>query len=226
MVLLALLPLLPLGRYLLPLVAPAPIYPDFVRALQSQHLGRAVGMVLLWAFVFSASLVIVARWNYPAFELGVLNASNYRSEMFVWIETGFGREGDWRQFLPQHLMHLVIFLLVARVFGGYAALCLGSYLVAYMSIFVAAVSLASHRPVLGAVVSWFPWAICRVVGFVALGTVLARWRRVKSSERYTAGERSWLVVGASGILLDWLLKATLAERYRVLLQGWIAGSSP
>jgi hypothetical protein len=224
--LLVLLPMLPFGRYLLPLLAPALIYPEFSRALRNGNLARAFWIAILWAFCFSAVLVFLAEWNYPKMEAGVLFAKEYREEMFSWLATGRGREGDWRQFLPQHLLHLGVFVFVARVFGGYLALALGSFLIAYMSVFVAAVALASHRPVVGAVVAWFPWAVCRVVGFVALGTILARRQLLRSSGVFSIQERRWFALAATAILLDWLLKALLAEPYRQLLQGWIEAPKP
>ena len=62
-----------------------------------------VGLTLLWP---------------QAMESAVWRGEAYRDEMFGWIRTGAGVEGDIRQFLPVHLMHLGLFCLLSLVSGG------------------------------------------------------------------------------------------------------------
>ena len=83
----------------------------------------------------------------------ILEARVTAQEMFGWIATGEGKENEWRQFLPEHLLHLGVFLLLTWASGGYLGLVLGAALVAYMSYFVGSYAVASGHPFLG---SWPP----------------------------------------------------------------------
>lgn len=221
------LPLLPLGGFLLPLLAPGLIWIDFREALEQRRYGRAWRIATSWAMAVSFGVVVATLALPHPMQEGVLGAHAYRQEMFTWIETGVGREGNWREFLPQHLLHLAVFLLLTRLVGGYAGLALGAGLVAYMSVFVAAIGLASGRLLIGPIAAWFPWALVRVGGFIALGAVTAGARLRRKGERvWGRQEIRWAGIGAVCILLDWFLKAWLAPAYRKLLATWLASPLP
>lgn len=206
----------------MPFVAPLLLWPGFARAVRARDYGRAFTRGIAWAALLSLGVILFVRW-FPALAAeGIVNGEAYRREMFSWIETGVGREADWRQFLPQHLLHLGAFAALTAASGGYLGLVLGAFLTSYMSYFVASFAAAAAQPVTGAIVAWVPWSVVRVLAFVALGTVLARPVLVGRLDRFGRREKLWLAAAGGGILLDWWLKATLAPAYGELLRRWLA----
>ena len=94
--------------------------------------------------------------------------------MFGWIATGEAPENHPAVFIPIHLLHLAVFLVLAWASAGYLGLVLGAFLVGYMSYFVGCYAVASAHPLLGAVAAWVPWSVLRVFAFVLLGCLFAR----------------------------------------------------
>jgi hypothetical protein len=234
--LLLLTPLLPLlaavpgGRWALPLAAPLTLYPSFRRrVLERDYLG-AWTLGIVWAFLLSAGVILlVFGWPEAARE-GILNGEPYRQEMFGWIATGAGPENDWRRFLPQHLLHLGVFLLLTWVSGGYLGLALGAALMGYMSYFVGSYAAASGHPFLGSAAAWVPWSVVRVFAFVLLGTLFSRPLLVRRVWPFERIEHRLMALAASGILLDLLLKAFFAPGYGLFLRrmatSTLAGYTP
>ena len=234
--LLLLTPFLPLlaavpgGKWVLPLVAPLTLYPSFRRrVLERDYLG-AWTLGLVWAFLLSAGVILLVFWMPEAARTGILNGEPYRQEMFDWIATGVGPENDWRRFLPVHLLHLGVFLLLTWVSGGYLGLALGAALVGYMSYFVGAYAAASGHPFLGSVAAWVPWSVVRVFAFVLLGTLFSRPLLVRRVWPFDRPEVRLMALAASGILLDVLLKAFFAPGYglflRQMARSAVAGYTP
>ena len=66
-----------------------------------------------------------------------------------------------------------------------------------------------------------PWSVVRVLAFVALGCALARpmlTRRWSPPDRH---ERRWIAVALAGIVIDLVLKSTLAPTYGRFLRSWL-----
>jgi hypothetical protein len=152
------------------------------------------------------------------FREGILRGEPYRQEMFGWIATGIGPESDWRRFLPQHLLHLAVFVVLTWLSGGYLGLSLGALLVAYMSYFVGAYAEASGHPLLGPLVAWVPWSVIRVFAFVLLGALFSRPLLVRRAWPFEALEYRLMGLGAAGIATDILMKTLLAPTYGTLLR--------
>jgi hypothetical protein len=251
----ALLALVPGGRFLLPLLAPLTVYPAFARRVrEGDHFG-AWRLGLLWAALLSAAVVaLVLLWPEAAAR-GILHGEAYRREMFGWISTGLAPENDWRQFVPQHLLHLGVFLLLSWASGGYLGLVMGGMLVGYMSYFVgsyarvvalaAAVAKTGGAAVaagavsktglaaaanpwaagaLAALAAWVPWSVVRVLAFVLLGSLFARPLLVRRPWPFTAQEYRLLLLAASGLAADILIKAALAPGYGRFLRQMAGGA--
>jgi hypothetical protein len=215
---LPLLAMAPGGKWVLPLVAPLTLYPSFRRrVLDRDHLG-AWTLGVVWAFLLSAGVILLVFWRPDAAREGILNGEPYRQEMFNWIATGAGPENDWRRFLPQHLLHLGVFLLLTWVSGGYLGLALGAALMGYMSYFVGSYAAASGHPFLGSVAAWVPWSVVRVFAFVLLGTLFSRPLLVRRVWPFERGEHGLMALALSGILMDILLKAFFAPGYGLFLR--------
>lgn len=225
--LLGLTPLVPLvglvpgGRWLVPLVAPLPLWPIFSRAVREGRFGQAFGFSMLWTVLLSASVIAFTQVAPQSAAGAILNAEPYRREMFGWLETGVGKETTPARFIPEHLLHLGGFVVLTALSGGYLGLALGAALVGYMSYFVGAFAASAAAPVAGALVAWVPWSVIRVLSFVALGVVLARPLLVRRAWPMPPRDRRWILVALAGILTDIVVKTLLAPAYGRFLASWL-----
>jgi hypothetical protein len=222
-VLVPLLAAVPGGGWLLPLVAPLTVYGWFARRVRFGDYLGAWGIGMAWAGLLSLGVVLlVILW--PEAARGIVHGEPYREEMFRWIETGFGRESRPAEFVPQHLLHLVAFVLLTWSSGGFLGLALGAFLVAYMSYFVGSFAVAADALVVGPVVAWVPWSVLRVAAFVLVGVVFAKPLLARRPWPFGRRELLLLALAASGILGDLLIKALAAPDYGLFLRGFLAGS--
>jgi hypothetical protein len=207
-------------RWFLPLIAPLAVYPEFARRVRDDDPIGAWRLGMLWAVALAIGVMSLTLALPEWAAAGVVNGTAYRDEMMGWIESGVGRENEWRAFLPQHALHLGVFLALTVVSGGYLGLALGAGLMAYMSFFVASFAAAAPQvlPALGA--AWVPWSILRVMAFVLLGVLFARpvLHRSRDAPLFGRRERGLLLLALSGIVGDVVLKAIAAPRYSVLLR--------
>jgi hypothetical protein len=219
---------LALGQpWLLPLLNTLPAYALMALLLRRGQRGQAVTSTLVWAAALAVcGTLSFALWPSDPGSL-VLNGPAYREEMFHWIRTGEGSEGNWRLFLPQHLAHLGAFLVLSLATASAVSMCMGAVLMNYMDYYVASLARAGVPGTTALLFGWQPWAICRVAAFCTLGAVLAEpllsrlWRYDHPGLR---AARPYLLGAAAGILLDWLLKAALAPTWgQVLYRALAAG---
>lgn len=221
-----LLAALPGGQWLLPLLAPLTLYPAFVERVRERDYFKAWQLGIAWAALLSVGVIALTFWMPEAARAGILNGEPYRQEMFTWINTGAGRENDWRAFLPTHVLHFAIFLVLAWVSGGYLGLVLGAVLMGYMSYFVGSYAAASGHPFLGSIAAWVPWSVLRVLAFVLFGTLFARPLLVRRIWPFEREEGKLMALAASGLLADVLIKAFFARGYGVFLRQMAEGLLP
>jgi hypothetical protein len=215
------LPLLVLvtgGGWALPLVAPLTLWFAFRERVREADYYRAWTLGIAWAFLLSVGVIVLALWLPDAARAGILHGESYRQEMFGWIATGEGPENDPAAFIPQHLLHLAIFLVLTWASGGYLGLALGAALVAYMSYFVGSYAAASGHPFLGSVAAWVPWSVLRVCAFVLLGTLFSRPLLARRPWPFGRREYRLMALAASGILADILIKTFCAPAYGLFLR--------
>ena len=93
--------------------------------------------------------------------------------MFAWVLTGQGAESTPSQFIPQQAGHAALFSALALATGGAVAMPMGAVLMNYMGHYVGALAATSRRPALTMILGWHPWAVIRVISFVAIGVVLS-----------------------------------------------------
>ena len=215
--LLPLLVFLPGGGWALGLLSPLTLYPSFAPRVRERDYASAWRLGMLWALLLSVGVILLV-FLFPDTARGIIQGETYRQEMFGWIATGEGKENDWRQFLPEHLLHLGVFLLLTWLSAGYLGLVLGALLVAYMSYFVGSFAVASGQPVLGSIAAWVPWSVVRVGAFVLFGTLFARPLLVRRLWPFERRELRLMAVGAAGILADLLIKTFFARPYGVFLR--------
>ncbi len=225
--LVALLALVPGGRWILPLVAPLTLYTWFARRVRFGDYFGAWKLGMVWAGLFSLGVIVLTYLAPDATGDGILYGEPYREEMFGWIESGIGKENTPSAFIPEHLLHLGLFVLLTWVSGGYLGLVLGAGLVAYMSYFVgsygAAGEVGSLQWLAGPVVAWVPWSVLRVAAFVLLGTLFARPLLTRRPWPWRRPEYLLFLLALSGILGDIALKTLTAPSYGLFLRqlaGW------
>lgn len=223
---LPLLAALPGGKWLFPLLAPLALYPAFAERVRERDYFKAWQLGIAWAALLSAGVIALTFWMPDAARAGILNGEPYREEMFTWINTGIGRESDWRAFLPTHALHFAIFLVLTWVSGGYLGLVLGAVLTGYMSYFVGSYAMASGHPLLGSLAAWVPWSVLRVLAFVLFGCLFARPLLVRRVWPFEREELKLMALAASGLLGDVLIKAFFAPGYGVFLRQLARGVLP
>ena len=216
--LLILLVLVPGGGWALVLLAPLTLYPSFAERVRERDYAGAWRLGMLWALLLSAGVILaVFALPGPTAER-IVEGERYRQEMFSWIATGEGKENEWRQFLPEHVLHLAGFVLLTWLSGGYLGLVLGALLTAYMSYFVGSYAAASGHPLLGSVAAWVPWSVIRVFAFVLLGSLFARPLLVRKAWPFDRREYRLMAVALAGIATDVLMKIFLARHYGLFLR--------
>lgn len=212
-VLLPLLAAVPGGRWALPILAPLTVYPAFAARVRARDYLGAWTVGVAWAALLSAGVILLVHFLPGAARAGILHGDAYRREMFGWVATGEAPENHPAVFIPQHLLHLGLFLVATWISGGYLGLVMGAALVDYMSYFVGSYAVASGHPALGAVAAWVPWSVLRVAAFVLLGALVSRPLLVRRAWPFTRLEYQLMAFAASGLLADILIKALLAPAY-------------
>lgn len=215
---LPLLALLPGGGWALALLSPLTLYPSFVPRVRERDYWGAWRLGILWALLLSLGVILLVFLMPEAAGKGIVEGERYRQEMFGWIATGEGKENEWRQFLPEHLRHLAVFLLLTWASGGYLGLVLGALLTAYMSYFVGSYAAASGHPFLGSLAAWVPWSVIRVCAFVLFGAVFARPLLIRKMWPFERMEYRLMALAAAGIAADILIKVTVARPYGLFLR--------
>ncbi|MBI4481510.1 MAG: hypothetical protein HY652_01335 [Acidobacteria bacterium] len=207
---------LALDPYVVPVVNALLIFPVFYRHLRRQAHRRNFCLMLFWAVCLSLSATL-ATFYLPAWTADrILWGPTYAREMFVWIETGMGAEGDYRQFVPQHLAHAALFAALTSASGGLLGLLMGSILLNYMSFYVGTLLVASHAHLFALLFGWPVWAVLRVMGFVALAIPLSELFYRMLRRWPSSGRVAWqfAVAGVALLLLDMFLKFGLHEHWR------------
>jgi hypothetical protein len=215
---LPLLAMLPGGRWVLPLAAPLTLWFAFRERVRSRDYLGAWTLGMVWAVLLSAGVILWVRWWPEAARAGILHGEDYRREMFGWISTGVAPENSPRLFIPQHLLHLTLFLILTWASGGYLGLVLGALLVAYMSDFVGSYAVASGHPLLGSTLAWVPWSVVRVCAFVLLGALFSRPLMERRAWPFERWEVRLMLLALVGIVVDLLVKALFAPSYGIFLR--------
>jgi len=217
-VFLPLLVVVPGGKWALPLLAPLTVYFPFLQRVRERDYLGAWSLGLAWALLLSLGVILLVFWLPDVARSGILHGEAYRQQMFGWVATGEAPENDWRQFLPQHLLHLGVFLLLTWATAGYLGLALGAGLVGYMSYFVGSYAVATGHPFLGSMAAWVPWSVVRVCAFVLLGTLFARPLLVRRVWPFGGREHRLMALAFAGILADIVIKTLAAPAYGLFLR--------
>ena len=210
---------------LMPFLNTAASYPFMVLALRRGRPRLAIARMLLWALTMGVCATLLSYAQPSATGTLFLNAEAYRVEMFRWVMTGSGAESTPALFIPQHVLHAVVFSLLALATGGVLAMPMGAMLMNYMGHYVGALAASSRQPPLTMLFGWHPWAVIRVVSFVTLGVVLSA-PVISRVGRFTIDlrpARPLVIAACGGLVADIVLKTLLAptwQRLLLRLVGW------
>ena len=210
---------------LVPFLNVAPAFPFMIASLRRGRVAEAVWRMLVWAAALAVCATAISYLDTSAAGRLFVHGESYRREMFEFLLTGDGPEGDIRRFLPQHAAHAAVFCGLALATGGLLAMPLGAVLMNYMAYYVGALGAASAHPWQAMVLAWVPWALIRIAGFVTLGVVLAGpvlGRILRFDCRLRDGTR-WMALAGAALLADVALKWTLAASWREMIRnaaGW------
>jgi len=200
---------------------------QMARALRAGRTRRAVAVMLIWAVTMGVTATSMAAlgWSRTRDGRDLFLRPSYRGEMIAWVLTGQGAEGEPAVFVPRHLGYAAVFSAAAVATGGVLAMPMGAVLMNQMGDYVGTMAAMSAHPWTSAVLGWHPWAVVRVTGFVMIGVVLSGvlLSRVQRFPFSLRADRRWLLMGAALVILDILLKWTLAPAWRVILKdmaGW------
>lgn len=210
-----------LGKFLLPWVQAAAVFPLYWYTLSRGNWRQTASLMLGWAVLLAVLVGLLSFLATGFMETKILNGAAYKKEMFHWVSTGAGPEGDVRQFLPQHALHFLIFAVLTLVSGGFLGLVMGSSLMNYMSFYVGALLVEADSFIGVLLLAWPPWAIVRVTGFILVAMafsplVLSRFFPERSDRRQI---RFYSILGVSLLLLDVILKWRLAGTWQELLKS-------
>ncbi len=206
---------------LVPFLNVAPAFPFMVVSLRRGRVAEAVWRMLVWAAALAVCASTVSYLRTADAGRVFLHGEAYRREMFEFLLTGHGPEGDIRLFLPQHLGHAAVFCALALATGGLLAMPLGAMLMNYMGYYAGALGAASAHPWKAMALAWVPWAVVRIAGFVTLGVVLAGpvLERVLGFKYRLRDQGPWIGLAAAALLADVALKWALAPSWREMIRG-------
>ncbi len=207
---------------LLPAATTAAIYPLYLADLRAGRNWRAAGHVLLWALSSTATMIGLTALLGERIGPLVLHGESYRREMFEWIRTGAGPEGDPRLFLVPKIREIFVFSALSLASAGLLGLFLGSFLLNYMNYYVGCLVMSARPGMIWVplIFGWPVYAIIRVVGYVNLGVVLSipLLRLLRQTDLSLRDARGQLALALVCIALDFALKATVANAvYRPIL---------
>lgn len=199
--------------------------PFMALALRRGAVRLAIARMLVWALALGVCATLLSYGRPAATDTLFLNGASYRTEMFTWVLTGRGAESTPSQFIPQQARDAAIFAGVALATGGVLAMAMGAVLMNYMGHYVGALAASSARPGATMLLAWAPWAVVRVISFVAIGVALAMpiWARVGRRPIDWTEARAPLALACAGLLVDVVTKWLMAPAWhRLLLRvvGW------
>jgi hypothetical protein len=210
---------------LVPFLNVVPALPFMMASLRRGRVAEAIWRMLVWAAALGICATTISYLDPADAGRLFLRGESYRREMFEFLLTGYGPEGNIRLFLPQHLAHAAVFCALAIATGALLALPLGAFLMNYMAYYVGALGAASAHPWKAMLLAWAPWAVVRIASFVTLGVVLAgpMLGRILGFEYRLRGQVRWIALAAAGLVVDVALKWALAPSWREMIRsaaGW------
>ncbi len=208
------------NKFLLPVLNVLFPYPFMIYLVSEEKTKEALHSMLLWAFFLIIFGTIVFSIFPQRAEEMVINGKSYRDEMFNWIKTGVGRESNPEEFIPQHLIHIGIFVIFSFVSASLLSIIMGSVMVNYMNFYVSQLILNSKNKIIPVILGWHFWSLIRVLSFVILGVILSEpMVYFLRKGKWKLGKKKDIIfIAFSGLILDIILKALFSPLIREILK--------
>ncbi|MEH2248972.1 hypothetical protein [Nostoc sp.] len=208
--------------WLMPIFGAAVPYPILFLHVRRQQHKSAFWWMLLWGVLQSIAIIVATTIAPQTAAKNILRGQSYTTEMLHWIRTGEGSEGSLSLFLPEHLLEYGIFCILCIVTLSSVALIFGTWMLNYMSFYVAELVKVSAKPWLAAILGWYPWSILRIIGFIATGVALAALglnlvTRIRGEVPKSPFPKTYMLIGICFVIADIVVKAVLAPIWQKLL---------
>lgn len=208
------------NRIIIALLLAIPPYLLMINLIKNSGKKTAVVNMLLWAAILGTVMTLVCLAMPDKTEQLIIRGSDYRDEMFSWVKTGIGKEGTPSQFIPEHLLHLGIFIVLSLATVSAASILFGTILMNYMAFYVAQLMLYTDHKFPVFVIGWHFWSLFRIAGFVILGVVLCEplLSRIYKYEWKLKEARFYFAAAFSLIILDIVCKTLFAPSVGTLVK--------
>jgi hypothetical protein len=206
-------------RITLPFLLSIPAYIFMLSLLIKRRRREAIAIMLLWAIILGAVMTLLS-YLFPAqAAASIINGVSYRDEMFLWLKTGIGKEGTPSLFIPDHLIHLGIFILLSLASGSLLSIALGTVMVDYMAFYVGGLLPYSRNFALTFLLGWHFWSLIRILAYIILGVLLSEplISRIFKYEFHFREVRRYLVFALLFLIVDIVLKILFAPFLRLAL---------
>jgi len=224
-----------LGAYIHPILLTGftsmSIYPFYLLQFKVQQYKRAAAYVLVWAITISITIALLTLVSPSLAEKAILSGTTYQEEMFQWIITGIGAEGDPSVFVPAHLINASVFALLSLATAGFLALFFGAYQMNYMNFYVGILLSRVTYPTLNnfilvSLLSWPVYAILRIFGFILIGvaTTMPLASRVFKKKVDKKALVRFFFIGLILVGLDIVVKVLVAHYYQKFLHELVSVS--
>lgn len=223
-----------LGAFIHPifmlLLTAFPFYFAYAALIKNQEYSKALRLIFLWTFTIAVYGIFLTVMLPDLATKAIFNSVSYKEEMFTWVETGVGAEGNPAQFIPIHITHFTIFLVTCLISMAMIGIIFGAYLMNYMDYYVGMLFLNVHTPSVTsyltiALLGWQIWAICRVVGYLFVGAAAAIPLTTYLFKQPLPKDviKKYFLIGLMFVTIDVILKASLAPIYQPILHSVIFG---
>jgi hypothetical protein len=209
------------STWLLPALNAAFAWPLFLENVRRERRVEALQEMLFWALSMTFAGILVSYAFPDQAGRAIFRGQSYLEEMFAWIRTGVGPEGDPSIFVPFHVRHLLLFAALTLVSAGLLGLVMGAVLLNYMNFYVGHLYATANDPVAVALFGWPVWSILRVVGYIVLAIPLTEITLALLSRRplHRPALLTFTLAGLALLAADLVLKAALAPTWRTVLEA-------
>lgn len=211
-----------MNAYLVPVICIIPAYPVMAYLLKKRERKLALLLMVLWTFLLGASMSAVIYLHPEAAKYRILNGENYSKQMMEWVLTGVGKEGEPLQFIPTHILELIVFVILSLLTGSFLSMLMGVVFMNYMAYYVAHLaSLGSGSALF--IAGWHPWSIMRIISYIFMGVVLSEpaLSRLLRYEYHFKNSRRLLYIALGLWMIDIIMKALLAPAWQNMLKSMI-----
>jgi hypothetical protein len=201
-------------RVALPLTQAVLGWTAFLLAMRVVGVRWAAASVGAWALGSTVASIFEFVGHPSETDERVIRAAAYRASMLTWLQTGNGPERRPALTALQHLREAIWYSAAAVATANLGSVAMGAILLNYMNAYVATLLRAAKRTGAVVLLAWSVWSVVRVAAYVVIGAAAAApLLRIAGWHVESRAVRGLALVGATGVVLDYVLKLALAKPY-------------